>query len=413
MAIKGNSKIEIIDIHGRKLIYDQLENRQSFAFGISLPVGSAAEYKSFPHGTAHFMEHMLFKGYPGTGQLKLTRLMERLGIESNAYTTKDHTHYYIRGLAQNFRKALNPFLRSIFDPTLFEKDIQKEKAIITEEIKSYEDDIEETAFEEAEKSVFANTAYAHSITGDKDSVESIDRDTLQLFHKKYYREGDLVFSYSGPSRMVKVIESSLSSILGSKVNTLNSQISTQKLSIPHGTYEKKVNSPNNHLVWMYPIGELDIRDRIILSIYNYIVGEGNSSRLFWDLRERKGLSYHNYSGVNSYGKFLTFYLYLSYSPENQKKISKSLEKLMFDGFKVKSQELEIAKNQISTQLVIESEDTMYRMQANAKDILTYNRVIGIEEVLDIVNTIQKSEIEHISSLISPKVLNQLLLRSSQ
>jgi predicted Zn-dependent peptidase len=413
--LKTQNTVEIIDTQGRILVYDNIPDRKSFAFGITVPAGSAAEMNGIPHGTAHFTEHMLFKGFQGTGQLKLTRLMERLGVEANAFTTKNSTHYYIRGRVENFRKALLPFLKSVFEPSLLTKDIVREKQIIAEEISSYEDDWEENIFELSDELMLASTPYAHSITGTKMSIQNIDRDTLIEFHENHYIKGHIVFSYSGSQSMQSYIVRSIEKILGRQLQSENiapstyTLIGSEDIKLPLRE-SKNITSPNSHLLWSFYMGEPDMRKRICLSLYNYIMGEGNSSRLFWELREKKALSYHNYSTVTSYGKDLFFSVYISANPKSEKVLVNSLKKQLFNPLRLKSGEFQIAKEQIITQLVIESEDLMFRMQANAKDIITYGRLIGEQEVISIIQDLQKSEIEEIGLQVSPDNLFAFTLK---
>jgi len=387
------------------LIYEGIPDKKIFAFGITFPAGSSKESVKYPIGTAHFLEHMMFKGFKGTGPLKLTRKLEALGIEINAFTTKDLTHYYIRGLEKNFLKAANLFVKTIFQPALSNKDIEKEKLIIGEEILSYEDDFEELVFEEADKLLFEGTTYMHPITGTLSSIKNISRHNLIHFHDIHYLGGPTVFSYSGKEGYSKRLLNIIRQSAGNESSIDQSGLtSNYGLIVPDAKLSnrvKQIDGTTSHLLWSFPLGRIGFESRIRLSLLNYILGEGNSSKLFWRLREKLGLTYHVYSTINVYGHHAVLQIYLTLNPNKVRKATTELNKLIEQlATHITDKELTNAQTQIETQLVMESEDITNRMQANSKDWLIYGRIVDISEVSQIITNTNVDHIVNLAQQIS-------------
>jgi predicted Zn-dependent peptidase len=399
--------IQTHKIGSNTLITDIDEQKKVFAFGITVRAGSFFEKGDTPNGTAHFLEHILFKGYKGTGHLKLTRLFESLGIEINAFTTKTIIHFYIKGLTKHFKKAVIPFLRTLFQPVITEKNVNKEKEIIKEEIISYEDDYEEMIFEDVDKIVFKGSELANPIAGSLKSVDSITKDDLESYHKKSFLSGNIILSFCGGGIDVSFLQDKISEIVPSQeTSVIDTGFDTNDIA---ESQKKDIIASASHIVWVVGIGRVNMDDRIKLSVLNFLLGEGNTSILFWGIREKLGLTYHIYSTLNIYFNQAYLYIYTSLNPEKTKKAERSIENLLSDIISnISEAQLKSAITQIETQLYMESEDISIRMQSNSKDQMVFGRIIDIDEVRKYLNGIKKDDIRKFADLISSSKRTKLI-----
>ncbi|MCL2039366.1 MAG: insulinase family protein [Bacteroidetes bacterium] len=370
----------------------------SFAAGVSISVGSRDDYKN-KEGIAHFMEHSAFRHTKNRTAKQIANEFENIGAYSNAWTTKDITCYYVRAITNNFNKAFE-LLSDISLNTIFiENEINKERSIIIEEIKSYEDDPEENILDLIDSLVFSNNPMSHSITGTQQSVSNILLADLEAFQKQFYQPSNMLISVAGNIEHDKVVE--LTEKLFNTQNTNDKTKNTNK-------YIQKHKDINNELIVNKPIQQAHImlahtikkfknpKELYKLAIANIIFGDGMSSRLYQVLREKYGLAY---SVSSSYQTYISSCGQINiYSATDKTNIEKTTDliyqqmTLLNNSKKPTEKELKRAKEQLKTATIIEMES----MASKIHNIIKYELYFGYRaDINDIINDVENITLDDI------------------
>lgn len=278
-------------------------------------------------GIAHFFEHMVFKGtkkYP-TAKI-LARTLDSVGAEFNAFTSKEYTGYYVKSATSNFDLALDVLSEMLFAPLLRQEDIDREKGVIIEELNMYVDTPQYHVANVFEQLLFADSALAHDIIGNKDSIRSLTSEDFHHFLQRFYGPENLLLVVAGGldkiSKDQKVLEKKVS-LAFNKLNEKrgkNQKLPTAKLSQTKQTETKRTElselnksafssrrfklikrkSEQAHFVLAWPALSRHHPDRIALSVLSTILGDNMSSRLFTEVREKRGLCYYVKSSLEYY-----------------------------------------------------------------------------------------------------------------
>lgn len=275
---------------------------QSVTIMLLVKAGSTSDIPLYS-GTAHFLEHMFFKGtksYPSS--LELAMEIEMLGGMTNAFTSYEYTGYYLKVPLKNLEKAMHLFSDVIFNPRLSPEELDKERGVIAEEIRMYDDYPPEKIKDEFESRLFKGSALGRSIAGSLTSIKQIDDKVLKQFRLDNYTLDNMLLVVSGA-----VDTSSLEGIaeetFGQNKNELRkpealSENITQK--IQHKYFHVKRQTGQAHLILGgFGVGR-NHKDEYPLRLAMTILADGFGSKLFQELREKQGISYYLGGGVSSY-----------------------------------------------------------------------------------------------------------------
>ena len=398
--------------NGLIIVSEYVQNVGSFAAGVCANIGSRDDYKS-KEGISHFMEHAAFRHTKNRTFKQIANEFENLGAYSNAWTTKDITCYYVRAITDNFNKIFE-LLSDISQNTIFiEDEIEKERSIIIEEIKSYEDDPEEYITDLIDSLVFANTDLAHPIVGTQQSVSNVTISDLSDFHNQFYVPQNMLVAVAGNiehSRIVELAEKSFNKHtakskakqkLKNKVIThkqlLNNQITINKpIQQAHIMLGTITNGYSNNSNKKYKLAD----ERYKLAIANTIFGDGMSSRLYQSLREKYGLAYSIYSSIQSYIDCGQINIYAATDKNNLERTMDLINNqinLLNNSKKPTKNELKRAKEQLKTATIIELES----MTARVNNIIKQELYIGFNEDIDtIINKIEEVSLDDIIEINS-------------
>ncbi len=265
-------------------------------------------------GIAHFFEHMVFKGsanYPNAQVL--ARTLDSVGAEFNAFTSKEYTGYYVKSAANNFDLALDVLSDMLFAPLLKQTDIDREKGVIIEELNMYVDTPQAHIANVFEELIFAKESLAHDIIGNKASIRSLTSADFQNFLNNFYGPENLLLVLAGGLDKIAQKQKLLAAKVAATFNKLNNKRGqNQKLAVPKAKQNKdakptmvnesafskrrfklvKRASEQAHFVMAWPALDLHHPDRYILSVLAVILGGNMSSRLFTEVREKRGLCYY-------------------------------------------------------------------------------------------------------------------------
>ncbi|MDD2484116.1 MAG: pitrilysin family protein [Eubacteriales bacterium] len=372
--------------NGTRIILEKIPSVQSVSVGIWVRAGSIDE-KPENLGISHLIEHMLFKGTEKRTSKQIAEDLDRIGVHSNAFTSKECTCYYVKTLESNVEKACeiltDMFMNSTFDVTEFEK----EKAVIFEEIKMIEDSPEDDAHDQLTEMVFRGTPLESPIIGTTETLSSIDRDMVVNYLHEQYSADSIVVSVAGSFDEDKICELFEKALINLKPDKTKKQAGSA-IYVPE--YRSKVKEvEQSHLC--FGIKSVPHEDELYYTmvLLNSIVGGSMSSRLFQNIREEKGLAYSVYSSVQAYVADGIFSIYAGVSHEKVKDtiaaVSEELRALKTSG--VTLDELEIAKEQFKSSYAFSQENVSSRMFSNGKNLLLRGNYMTPKEVIGKVDAV--------------------------
>ncbi len=388
------------------VVSEELQHSESYALGFFLPVGSRDEDLSY-NGIFHFIEHCAFRKTSKLNSKQIASKFESYGAYANAFTTQESTCFYVRALKDNFLPVMKLLSQITLDTVFENKDVEKEREIILEEIKSYDDDPEESIFDLGDKLIFGSHPMGESILGTEESLNNIDLSDLETYHNEFYKSGSLIISYSGPHSHEFVIEK-ISRLVNISSQKILSKIRNRPDVMPHNEIEVEKTVSQSHILLGTRIPGYDEDDSYLLPMFNIMFGDGMSSRLYQNLRDKYGIAYSIYSTLQLHSDCGVFYIYAA---TDKKKIDRTKRLIIEEIDKFLNQNLSNktlvrAKEQLKSSIIMEQESLSARMQSLAKNILMKTDFEDINETIENINSIKSDEIkEFVAKHISPHKLS--------
>jgi len=372
---------------------EEIEHVRSVAIGIWVGTGSRNEVQDY-EGISHFIEHMFFKGTEKRSAQQIAESLESVGGQLNAFTTKEITCYYAKVLDEDVSLAIDVlsdmFFNSQFDP----KEIEKEKNVVLEEIKMYQDTPDELIHDLFSQYVWNDHPLGKPILGNEETIKQFNRQKILNYIQSNYTPDRVVIAVAGKIKHEDIVEK-LSVFAG-----LNRPIIHTPLSKPKGSIVRKSVSKNTeqmHLIVGVPgLGQND-EDMPALYIINNILGGGLSSRLFQEIREKRGLAYSVYSYHSAYADTGLFAIYagtnIAKTNEVIKCILEQVNILKDKG--ISEEELQKSKAQIKGNLFLGLESVSSIMSRLGKTELTFGRVKTAEETVEELEKVTLSDINRV------------------
>ncbi len=390
---------------GLRVVTEAVPTMRSVSFGVWVGVGSRDESVK-QAGASHYLEHLLFKGTQQRSALDISAAIDGLGGEINAFTAKELTCFYARVLGRDLPVAVDVVVDMVLSSTITGPDFESERGVILEEIAMHEDDPGDVVHDAFAATVFGDTPLGRPILGSVASIEGVSRDTVRRYYKRWYRPEHLVVAAAGDLdhravvRLVKKAFAAGGVTLSDDTSTTPAVRRVQPrpkrggdvMVVPRAT--EQVN-----LVLGVPgVDRTDPR-RFALGVLNAALGGGMSSRLFQEVREKRGLAYSVYSYHSQYSDAGLFGVYAGCLP---KKVDDVLDlcraELQRVGHRgVTADELERGKGQLCGSLVLGSEDTGSRMHRIGKGELVYGEMLSMDEVLARINAVTLDDVRDVAA----------------
>lgn len=377
--------------NGVRIITEEIEHVRSIAFGLWVGAGSRDEREGY-EGISHFIEHMFFKGTEHRTARDLAESLEAVGGQLNAFTTKEYTCYYAKVLDEDLDLAIDVLSDMFFYSCYDEKEMEKEKNVVIEEIKMYEDSPDELIHDLFSECVWNDHPLGKPILGTEESIRALNRDKIMTFLAEHYAPDNLVIAAAGKIKHTDIVEK-----LSNQFGVFKRGGRRVLEGTPTGKiierYQQKDTEQMHILLGVPGLGQ-DDEDIYALHIFNNIIGGGLSSRLFQQIREQRGLAYSVYSYHSTYVDTGLFGIYAGTSPKNTKEV---IECILQELNEVKQKgisnlELERTKAQIKGGLYLGLESVSSRMSRLGKTELTYNRVLSPEEVVAKLEKVAQDDI---------------------
>lgn len=385
--------------NGLKIIHQQIAGKAAWC-GLIIGVGSRDELPE-EEGIAHFIEHVIFKGTEKRKAYHILSRIEDVGGELNAYTTKEDTCIYASFLPRDYERALELFSDIVFNSVFPEKEIEKEKEVIIDEINSYKDSPSELIFDDFEELIYRGYSIGRNILGSEEAVKKLNRTDIQSFVKRNYQPGRMVISSIGDipfEKLVRLIERYFGNISGEETPLvrLRPEVYMPEMKIV------EMDTYQNHCVIGNIAYDYTQDNRLALSLLvNMLGGTGMNSRLNLNIREKYGLAYNVEAAYTPYSDTGVFAVYFGCDANDLDKCMKLCRKemLAFCEIPLGQMQLHKAKNQMIGQMTLSSENFENMMLSIGKSFLIYGKVDDLETICTEVNEITPELLQKVAQEI--------------
>lgn len=386
--------------NGIRIIQQQVESPAAH-FGIILNTGSRDELPE-EQGIAHFIEHVIFKGTKKRKAFHIISRIEDVGGELNAYTGKEETAVYATFLNEHYDRSLELISDIITNSTFPEKELEREKEVVIEEINSYKDSPQELIFDDFDELLFDGHPIARNILGTPDLVKSFSKKSITRFIRNNYHTDEMVLSSVGNIPFAR-FEAMAEKYFGGITEKRRVRSRPVFNNYTPGFKRMKKDTFQTHCVIGNIAYDARSKKRMGMVLLNNILGgQSMNSRLNLSLRERNGMAYNVESSYNPFSDTGQFYVYFGTDRENLGKAIKLVKKefTLLKEKKLGTLQLSKAKKQLIGQLAISSEDRDDLMLTLGKSFLLYDKVDSLEKIYQ--------NIEKISGQMILEIANEIL-----
>ena len=403
---------KIVLENGLRIITHPMKKMQSVALGIWIRVGGRYETPEYK-GIAHYLEHLAFKGSRKYSCRQIKESIEGLGGSLNGFTTEELTCYMVKLPNAHLDLALDILSDMVINPLLQPEEIEKERTVILEEIKMYKDLPQSYVYELVDELLWPNQTLGMTVTGTVESVSRINRENLSLFKKQYYVPANIVISAAGllePNKFSNKIKNIFSSFF--KSNNLNAlpKIKEEQHQPQLKLFRK--DTEQTHLALGFHSFRRDHPLRYALGLLHIILGGNMSSRLFNELREKKGLAYEIGTQVKYFQDTGAFIVHAGI---DNRKVNESVELIFKELEKAKDKpvgidEFKRAKEFYLGQLALSLEETLDHMLWIGESTATLDRAFSFQDIVKEINSIKREDIREVAkSIFQEKSLNLALI----
>lgn len=391
------------------MIHQRIAGRAAWC-GLIIGVGSRDE-RPEEEGIAHFIEHVIFKGTEKRKAYHVLSRMEDVGGELNAYTTKEDTCIYASFLPKDYERTLELFSDIVFHSVFPEKEIEKEKEVVIDEINSYKDSPGELIFDDFEELIYRNYPIGRNILGSEQAVKKLRREDILAFVKRNYKPGRMVISSIGDipfERLVCLIEKYFGDITGDDDSLVRCR---PELYVPR-TKEVAMDTYQNHCIIGNVAYDYTQDNRLALSLLvNILGGAGMNSRLNLNIREKYGLAYNVEAAYTPYSDTGVFTIYFGCDAEDLDRCLRLCRKEMNELCDVPLGQMQLkkAKTQMIGQMTLASENYENMMLSIGKSFLIYGKVDELEDICVEVQEIKADLLRQIAGDILAEEKQSVLI----
>ncbi len=381
--------------NGITVITEPMDTVRSVALGIWCSVGSRDESPA-DAGMSHFIEHMMFKGTPTRTAAQISESFDRLGAELNAFTSKEYTCYYARLIDQHLPDAVEILSDMVVNASLAQDACLSEREVVLEEISRYEDQPDDQVHELFAGTLLPSHPLGLPVIGRKETVSGFDHDAAVAFHRRHYTTGNIVVAASGALEHQAIVD-----------------MVRERLTVPEGPRHERVHATpvteprlsvitkdteQAHILWGVTGLPARHEDRFGLAVLDGVLGGGMASRLFQEIREKRGLAYAVYSFHSHYQDTGEFAVYAGTRPDNAAQvielIKAEVDKLTADG--ASTDELDRVRESIKGQMILGLESTRSRMTRIGKTEVTGGELLSLDEIIERLDAVTLDDVQRLA-----------------
>jgi predicted Zn-dependent peptidase len=389
---------------GVRVVSEAMPSVRSIALGFWVRAGSRDESHE-QAGISHFLEHLLFKGTDRFSSLEIDEAFDSMGAEVNAGTGKETTSVYSRFLDGHLLRAFDVLQDMVLRPAY--PDIDSERQVVIEEIAMYEDEPADKVHDVLAGAVFGDHPLGRPIIGKADVISSVPVPHVAAYHDQRYLPSNIVVAAAGNIDHERLIELVSGAVDGTKAAPAPAPSDGPEQAGPRYRFHKKDTEQYHLCVGARGIRRADDR-RFALRVLDTVLGGSSSSRLFQEVREKRGLAYAVYSYASHYADSGQVAVYLGTRPDNLDKamevIGTELRRLQEDG--VTEEELERARENVKGRTVLSMESTLTRMNRLGNSVLMGVPLLTVDEVLAELDRVTLDDVTDLArDLFRPELMS--------
>jgi predicted Zn-dependent peptidase len=366
--------------NGLTIGIEEMPSTRAVSIGVYVGVGARDESPE-QSGVSHFLEHLLFKGTPDRSAQEISRTVDRVGGDINAFTSKEYTAFFCRLPARYAVEGVELLGDVLTSPSLRDDDVESERRVILEELAMDDDSPDDVIHREFARQVFDAHPLGRDTAGERSTVRSLTADAVRRFHAEHYRAGSTVVAVAGAVG-TDDIRHAVDRAFGPFSAGDGAIPRTPPCTIGSDSTIDDDTEQVHLIVGGRALGRVD-PDREVLDVVDHVLGGGLSSRLFDEIRERRGLAYSVFSGTASYSDAGAWSIYAGTMPQHASTvralIDDELARLVADG--ITDEELAIAKGFLTGSYEMSLEDSGARMARIGGMLVTMGEVRSIEDQL--------------------------------
>lgn len=386
---------------GERVISERVESVRSVSIGFWIGAGARDESEENA-GVTHFIEHLLFKGSRSHSAQEIAEIFDALGGELNAATSREHTVVYARVPDAHAETALDVMADMVFTPTF--ADLDAEREVVLEEIAMYEDTPQDLVHDLFSEAVFGPHPLGCPVIGTPEVISSISRDEIRRYHGTMYVGGNIVIAAAGNIehgellRLLERVEQERSTAAGSRARPPRSLL--VKAPPPGLRFQQKDTEQVHVCVGATGISRSD-RRRFAASLLDAIMGGTASSRLFQEIREKRGMAYAVYSFSSQYTDTGLVGVYVGTRDDNLVACMEIVAEQIADiaAGNLRENELERAKENLKGRIMLSMESTSNRMSRLGKSLITDTELLTFERIIDEIEGVQPEAVSELAALL--------------
>ncbi|KFN09005.1 M16 family metallopeptidase [Paenibacillus macerans] len=379
--------------NGLRVVMEQIPTCRSVSFGIWVKTGSRNEQPEVG-GISHFIEHMLFKGTDRFSARDIAEQFDAIGGNVNAFTSKEYTCYYAKVLDEHLPIAVDVladmFFRSLFDA----EELRKEKNVIVEEISMYEDTPDDMVHDLVSQAAYGDHPLALPILGTEEKLRAMESDHLRAYMREHYTIENTVISVAGniDDQVVELLEKYFGDFA---IRGDRGSLAAPDFLGDLKFYRKKTEQ--NHICLSFPGLPIGDEKQYAMTLLNNALGGGMSSRLFQEIREKRGLAYSVYSYHSSHADSGLFTVYAGTAPRQTKEVLELTKEILHDVSVngINESELGKGKEQLKGSLILSLESTGSRMNRLGKNELMLGRHYTLDEMIARIEAVTMDDVNDV------------------
>jgi predicted Zn-dependent peptidase len=383
---------------GERVISERVPSVRSVALGFWIGAGSRDETDA-KAGLSHFIEHLLFKGSSRFGAQEIAEIFDGLGGELNAATSREHTVIYARVPDKHLPTAVDVMSDMVFAPAF--DDVDSEREVVLEEIAMYEDTPQELVHDLFSEAVFGTHALGRPVIGTRDVISSVPKRSIAAYHRNMYTPGNIVISAAGNlqhDRVLTLLEKAqrrAQERKGARVRPLLVKVP------PAGVRFQRKNTEQYHVCIGAPGISRSDRRRFAASLLDGILGGSASSRLFQEIREKRGMAYAVYSFGAQYSDTGLIGIYVGTREENLAPCLEIVAEQLADvaAGNLRPQELDRAKENLKGRLTLSMESTSNRMSRLGKSLITDTELLSFDRIIAEIDAVEPEGVAELAALL--------------
>ncbi len=386
---------------GLRVITESMPTVRSAAFGIWAGIGSKDESVR-DAGATHYLEHLLFKGTERRSALEISAGMDAVGGDLNAFTAKEYTCYYARVLDSDLPLAVDVVCDMVTSSTITPGDVDAERGVVLEEIAMRDDDPSDLVHDEFALALYGDAPLGRPILGTIESINSLTRDGVARYYRDRYTPPNLVVSAAGNldhDEVVRLVSAAFQGRLTGDERPAAPRIGGTPTAALQNVRVIDKDTEQAHLVLGGPALARTDERRFALGVLNAALGGGMSSRLFQEIREKRGLAYSVYSYTSQYSDTGTFGVYAGCQPAKAEEVlaicRDEIAKAAVNG--ITDEELARGKGQLRGSMVLGLEDTGSRMSRIGKSELVYENLLSVDDILARIAAVTVDDVRAIAA----------------